>query len=144
MSIILLLHSTDLKMVSQSLMPLSSNQHSAMTWLETYANDFGDHIPNENLIYLSMPTKRSVWRDYVYQMNEFGVPYLQESMFMALWNSIYPNFLIRPWVNVAGKCNTCYYIDAIRRQSKNPALLEAAKQAHQLHRGGLFIIEREA
>jgi hypothetical protein len=130
-------------MVSQALIPLASLQHSAMVWLDQYAKEYGDMIPNKDQIWLSMPTKRAVWGQYTDDMTKLGLPNIAESTFIDLWNSIYPNYLIRPWVDITGKCATCYEIDFIRRKSKSSAVMEAARNCHLLHRGGLFMLERE-
>jgi len=63
--------------------------------------------------------------------------------FYELWDSLYPLSINRSWVSIPGKCNICYYIDQMRRTSTSLDVQKALQQAHLLHRGGLFMLERQ-
>ena len=49
----------------------------------------------------------------------------------------------RPWVDVPGKFSTCYLIDRMRKTATDEEVQRNLGLAHQLHRGGLFMLERE-
>ena len=53
-----------------------------------------------------------------------------------------PYYCIRPWLNVPGKCDTCYEIDKVPRGTQDSKVLNACKQAHILHKAGMFARER--
>ena len=49
----------------------------------------------------------------------------------------------RPSVNVPGKCNTCYLIHQEISKAIDQEVVRHLGIAHQLHRGGLYMLERE-
>ena len=49
----------------------------------------------------------------------------------------------RPSENVSGKCNTCYLIDREKGKATDQEVVRHLGIAHQLHRGGLYMLERE-
>ena len=63
--------------------------------------------------------------------------------FLELWKVLYPNAVDRPRCDIAGKCDTCYNIDVGRKNATCDAEAEQFKKAHLLHRGGLFMLERQ-
>ena len=46
------------------------------------------------------------------------------------------------YAGVTGKCATCYEIDKIRKSNGERIIQEMCKQAHAIHRGGMFMPER--
>jgi hypothetical protein len=70
-------------------------------------------------------------------------PTVDYNTFDALWVNIFPYVRIRVYKSVTGKCWTCHEINRIRRESRDSKVLLAAKRLHQLHRGGMFQLERK-
>ena len=133
----------DLEMVRAAMTPLADSQHFAVIWLEDHFNKFGDHAPNSLETHLSISNKKDVWQEYKKESEEKHLDVVSKERFNELWNTLFPHFLIRPWIDVPGKCETCYEIDTQRRTCKDTAIHEALKQCHHLHRGGLFMPERK-
>lgn len=126
------------------LVPFNDNALFTSGWLEEYFKNYGDHKPNGSEIYISAPTKKCVYDQYVNETEIMGIQSVDISIFYEIWNSMYPNCLLRPWVDVPGKCSTCYEIDCGRKRSTDKKVLKALQQCHQLHRAGLFMLERRA
>lgn len=129
-------------MVQAALTPLADRQQMATYWLFDYFTDFGDHAPNSTETSLSVATKKALWVTYRDEMTQLGHVCVTYEKFIELWNAIFPHFRTRPWINIPGKCDTCYRIDTMRRQSNSRGVHEALKQCHHLHRGGMFMQER--
>jgi hypothetical protein len=131
-------------MVRAAMTPLAdSQQHATSNWIENHFDTYGDHSPNSLETHLSISSKKEVWLVYKKEFEEKGMDVVTKEKFNELWNVLFPHFLIRPWINVPGKCDTCFEIDAQRRTCKDLLVLEALKQCHHLHRGGLFMPERK-
>jgi len=132
-------------MVRAALQPFSQRQQMCRVWMEDYFKTFGDHQPNSEFNKLSVLTKRDVYDTY---KQEFAIkhsparPVVGYSTFTELWNVMFPYVTIRPFVDVPGKCDICFEIDRLRRSSGDRVLQDAARKAHQLHRGGFFMPER--
>jgi hypothetical protein len=131
-------------MICAAMTPLSSKQQSAVTWLEDYANAYGDFVPNGNQIFLSAVTRKDIYEHYFRDLIQFNNPTVSLTVFEDLWRNLFPHVLLRQWCSIPGKCDTCNEIDTIRRKSAVQSVNEAAKEAHVLHRGGFFMFERQA
>lgn len=129
-------------MISDSMLPVAESDIDVSLWLEDTFLTYGDAAPNRNIHQVSSTFKIDLFKKYVKDMTELKRGPVAESRFMELWNSCYPSYLIRPWANVCGKCDTCYMIDCGRRTANDKNTKEALRQAHLLHRGGLFMPER--
>jgi len=68
--------------------------------------------------------------------------FVQLSRFYELWGCLFPLCVNRPWCDIPGKCAVCLEIDRLRRSTKSEPVLLALKEAHLLHRGGMFNQER--
>ena len=116
-------------------------------WLSQYFEPFGDKQPNGDKIQLSINTKRELYEEYCADIKLMDAQaVVSESSFESLWNGLFPAVrIIRSWVNIPGKCNVCMEIDKLRRKQDkcDKATRIALKQAHLLHRGGLFMQERQ-
>ena len=107
-----------------------------------YFDTFGDKSPTcEDEIKVSVSMKKDVWETYMRQLEKSDKK-VSLPRFYELWDSLYPLSINRPWVNIPGKCSICYYIDQMRRKSTSVSVQKALQQAHLLHRGGLFMLER--
>jgi hypothetical protein len=130
-------------MTQAALTPMSSTQQDAVAWLKNYGESFGDFAPNSIDVALSASTKTEVYDDYTKDMLSFGECFISFKVFDELWRVIYPHYKLREWCSIPGKCDTCGEINRLRRTSTISAVREAAKQAHALHRGGFFMLERQ-
>ena len=127
-------------MISNSLLPLSDIDLAL--WLEDCFLTYGDSAPNRNINQVSSTFKKDIWSLYVKEMSNVNKIPVDESRFNEIWLACFPNYLVRPYANVIGKCDTCYKIDYQRRAATDKATKEALRQAHLMHRGGLFMPER--
>lgn len=128
-----------------AIMPASDVQLFCVIWLQQYFYVYGDDAPNSNEVHLAIQHKKDVYNDY---KKEFEVhccpprPIVSYKKFVELWNGIYPEVVARPYADVCGKCKICYEIQRIRSSGAERAVQLKAKEAHLLHRGGLFMLER--
>lgn len=130
-------------MVRSAIQPTATSQVFAMKWIDHYWDAFADFTPNEYQAHISMPTKLDVWQEYVNDMKKISsTPTVSNERFNELWNALFPQYLMRPWINIPGKCETCYEIDQLRKNSTSKQQKIALTQCHLLHRGGLFMKER--
>jgi hypothetical protein len=124
---------------------LADSQQFATVWLENFFSKYGDCAPNRDEIHLLIMQKKELYDQYVddftsSKRNEQIVSY---SRFNELWNVLFPRAISRPWCSIPGKCNTCAEIDRKRRESRESHVQECLRDAHHLHRGGMFMLERQ-
>lgn len=115
---------------------------TAMVWLRNYFVSFGDHQPNGELIRVSAPTKREVWVEYKRAQERKNCAFVKCKRFSELWAAIFPEYQLEKYVNVPGKCDTCFEINARRSAAKSGVVREALKDCHAMHRAGFFMPER--
>lgn len=136
----------DDSMITNSLLPVAEKDIDVALWLEDIFLTYGDHAPNRNIHQISSTFKRDVYIQYMREFEKLpgGIDRkpVDEQRFNEIWNACFPNYLVRPWANVTGKCDICYKIDFKRRTSTDKVTKEALRQAHLMHRGGLFMPER--
>jgi len=132
-------------MAVSALTPSSDLQHEAVIWMDNYFHLYGDKIPNRtDEIHVSLSDKKSLWILYKFDQEQSYSRFISLSTFYNLWNTLFPRYTIREFVDIPGKCLTCYEIDSIRKNnSSNKRVLSAAKELHILHRGGYFQRERD-
>jgi hypothetical protein len=131
-------------MIRAGLASSSSLRADAIIWLENYMRNFADHAPNSDMCHVSVPTKAVLWEEYSKHQSERGLKFVNKKRLLKIWRSVFPHCGVRKYVNVLGKCDTCYSIDAIRKTSTNPQVHRALQMCHFLHRAGLFMLERMA
>ena len=138
--------SADPSMSVSALTPFAEIQHEAVAWMSNYFKMYGDNIPNRSdEIHISLPDKKSLWLLYKdHQEEQNSIRYISLQKFYELWNTLFPRYTIRDFVDIPGKCITCYEIDSLRKNNtSNKTVLSAAKELHVLHRGGYFQRERD-
>jgi hypothetical protein len=94
--------------------------------------------------------KQQVYDDYIkeFQGRERIVDSYKEvklfdlRQFSEVWNVLFPYHVHRSWCDIPGHCKTCGDIEEIRNSSTNIMIQQAAKEAHHMHRSGLFMPER--
>lgn len=130
-------------MVRMSLLPNDPNKILFANWLADYYGEFGDKAPNSLAHYISAPTKRIVYDHYVSDLKKLSEhDPISLNDFYNLWSTLFPHYLLRPVVDVQGKCNTCYLIDKGRKETTDRYILHGYQQAHLIHRGGMIMLER--
>lgn len=122
--------------------PMANAQQNLIVWFERYFAKFGDKAPNRKETELQIMAKTNVYEQYCREMRSIKADVVSISVFDTIWITLFPRCVNRPWCDIPGKCETCYEIDRLRRVCKEDAALERLKQAHHLHRGGLFMLER--
>jgi hypothetical protein len=131
----------DNDMVRSALVPQS--QQYCSVWLDEYFSTYGDKKPNGLQTEISVNTKKEIYEKFVTDAKKNLMSFCSYSTFINLWNAQYPNVKARPWVDVPGKCNTCYLIDREKNQATDKEVVRQLGIVHQLHRGGLYMLERE-
>ena len=123
--------------------PLSDSALFAVLWLRNYF-DLCDRSPNSDKTFVNVSEKSEVYSLYASKIETLatGAKTLQKNKFLSLWSVLFPLCVRRPHCDIPGKCGTCFEIDRIRRESEPRVVQEMCKQAHILHRGGMFMRER--
>lgn len=135
----------DDKMVRASLTPLSDIKQDCIYWLEQYFHNNGDFIPNsDNEIRVNMQVE-DLYDEYIRTKDEdeWDPKVVSYETFSNLWRTLSPNCLTRPYVDIPGKCGTCYEIDRQRKCFESKDVQRLLADAHLLHRGGMFMLERK-
>jgi hypothetical protein len=127
-------------MIRAALMSKSDAHQYCVIWFEEYFRKYGDYAPNRDEVKLAITRKKEIYDLYVEDMKER--PTVQQNKFYEIWNALFPRCVSRPWCDIPGKCNTCYEIDRMRRESRDGEVQEQLREAHLMHRGGLFMLER--
>ena len=131
----------DLSMVRNSLVPFAETQRLAVEWLKNYFDVYGDDSPNSADILVQIMLKGDLYQHYLKDMK--GQPVVAETRFGELWNVLFPHCQRRSYCDQPGKCAVCYEIDKQRRATTDRNHAKMLKDAHLLHRGGMFMQERE-
>lgn len=131
-------------MIQAAMVPDTYKAGLAIEWMLQYFDTYGDQQPNGDLTKLSINTKREIYQEYCADLKLMDPEaVLSETQFSTYWRAMFPSVRIRSWVNIPGKCSTCMEIDKLRKQPCDKVTGKALKQAHLLHRGGLFMLERQ-
>jgi hypothetical protein len=135
----------DTSMAVSALTPSAPVQHEAVVWMNNYFHNYGDTVPNRtDEIHLSLPDKKSLWYLYKEHQEFNDSEYISLEKFYELWQTLYPRYTLREFIDIPGKCITCYEIDSIRKNNRsNENILKAAKKLFVMHRGGYFQRERD-
>ena len=131
-------------MVRNAITPLAENQRQAVEWLKNYFDVYGDDSPNSEETLVQVMLKGDHYRHYVKDMATAGREVVGEPRFGELWNVLFPYCQRRSYCDQPGKCNVCYEIDKQRRTTTDRHHARMLKDAHLLHRGGMFMQERES
>jgi len=137
--------STGTQMCKAAIMPRADAQMYAMVWLDRYVSVYGDDAPTSDEVHLASPQKKMVYKEYETYFTKVCSPpreIVSYKLFIDLWNGLLPEVLSRGYTEVCGKCDTCYQIHQVRTTAKDSATQLKAKEAHLLHRGGIFMRER--
>jgi len=128
-------------MVRSALVP-QSEQHCSV-WLEEYFKIYGDKKPNSLETEIGVNAKKDIYKEYESELKKNHMKPISYSVFINAWNALYPTVKARPWVDVPGKCNTCFLIDREKDTATDKEVVRQLGIVHQLHRGGLYMLERE-
>lgn len=131
-------------MILSSMCPGSEEQIIATTWIESYFEKFADKSPDSEEVQLAITYKKDVYKEYKAARVLANQEPIGHSLFNELWNALFPHYLVRPWLDVPGKCEVCYEIDTARRSTSDSYVQEALRQCHHMHRGGMFMQERRS
>lgn len=131
-------------MIRAALTPMADIQQLATLWLEHYFETYGDQAPNQDETHLHIMQKKDLYILYESEMLKSDPPCATVSYtrFIKLWNVLFPKCRSRPWCDIPGKCDICYEIDRQRRTEEDSVVQDMLKKAHLLHRGGMFMLER--
>lgn len=130
-------------MVRAAITPSAETQRIAMRWMRKFFEVQGDHSPNSDETQLQIMLKADVYKKYCKDMDSQKRPTVQQQRFHEIWKVLFPLVRKRPYCDIPGKCETCYEIDRLRRQENDIHTSRMLQDAHLMHRGGMFHIERE-
>ena len=129
--------------------PNNDSSLFAVVWLKDYF-DLCDKSPDSDKTFVNVAEKSDVYNMYVGELSSMNghldcveANILAKGHFLRLWNVLFPRCIRRPNCDIPGKCGTCYEIDKIRRETDSKKVKQLCKQAHALHRGGMFMKERK-
>ena len=129
-------------MVRNAIVPYGDVQRDAVEWLKNYFDVYGDDSPNSVDTLVQVMLKGDLYKHYVKDMATR--PTVGEPRFGELWNVLFPYCQRRSYCDQPGKCAVCYEIDKQRRCTTDRHHAKMLKDAHLLHRGGMFMLERES
>lgn len=129
--------------VSYALTPNGDAQKSASHWMKLYFS-MCDQSPNSRFTKVNEDFKKEVYQRYVAEVTDLdpSVRLIDENAFIKLWARVYPYCVKRSHCSIPGKCKVCEKIDELRRCCENRSTMLRLQEAHMLHRGGLFMLER--
>jgi hypothetical protein len=113
-----------------------------MIWLENFFEIAGDVAPNKDEVMLAIGSKKEVYDKFEREFLGCNKVALKYETFIEIWNAIYPFYVKRPWCSIPGKCETCFDCDKGRREASSDIENKMWSEAHLLHRGGMFMVER--
>lgn len=124
--------------------PKAERQQTAVQWMSEFFK-LCDNSPNSEFVKVNEDTKKDVFQRYQNEVRDLDadaelVDYIQ---FCALWSRVYPYCVKRTHCSIPGKCWICAKIDKLRRTAEDRLTLLRLKEAHMLHRGGMFMQERK-
>ena len=113
-------------------------------WMETYFNQYGDHIPNSyGQIHLDYIEKTTLYEEYCRDLShthpEAG--FLSYPRFCDLWRSHFKHVSIRKHKGVTGKFQSCSLMIGLRYCCTDPKRRQLLVELHALHRS-MFMLER--
>ena len=128
-------------MVRGAITPMADVQMEAVNWMRRFFEVQGDHCPDSGDIKLQVMLKSDVYKKYCNEMT--GRRVVVQSKFSELWNTLFPYVRRRTFCDIPGKCDICYEIDRQRRKEHDTHTAKMLQEAHLMHRGGMFHIQRE-
>lgn len=105
--------------------------------------DLCDKDPTSYETHCNAGGKNEIWDLYVVEKKNQNANYLEYNDFLDLWNSLFPRVTCRDFKNIPGKCQICWEIDRKRRTNSDRLIQLRLKEAHCMHRGGFFMLERQ-
>ena len=123
----------------------NTRQHIvSFMWMETYFNQYGDHIPNSNgQIHLDFIEKTTLYEEYCRDVS-YAHPdagFMTYPRFCELWKSHFKHVSIRKHKGVTGKCSSCSLMTGLRYSCTDPKRRQLLVELHALHRS-MFMQER--
>lgn len=86
-----------------ALSPTAQMQQYLIVWFERYFAKFGDKAPNRKETDLLIMAKKNVYDQYCREMKGIGEKSVVLSVFITVWNSLFPRYINRPWCDIPGK-----------------------------------------
>lgn len=133
----------DSSMIRNAITPLAEKQRQAVEWLKNYFDVYGDDSPNSEETLVQVMLKGDLYQHYLKDMVAAGREVVCQTRFGELWNVLFPFCQRRSYCDQPGKCSVCYEVDKQRRSTTDRHHAQMLKDVHLLHRGGMFMQERE-
>jgi hypothetical protein len=130
--------------VQCALTPMSDRRQIAVFWMGEFFK-LCDQSPSSEFIRVNEDTKKEVFVRYQAETKELhpDTELLDYDAFCKLWLRIFPYCVKRVHCAIPGKCWVCAEIDRLRRCAEDRLTRLRLKEAHMLHRGGMFMQERK-
>lgn len=132
-------------MIRAALAPKQDSQHHCVLWLEQYFDVYGDKMPNKDETRLALMEVKDLYEQYKADFashTNSTITAVSYEVFCSIWSVIFPDCAMRSYTDIPGKCETCFRIDELRRKSSDETVQKKLSEAHHLHRGGMFMLER--
>ena len=128
--------------ITAALCPLSERQNIAIAWLERFFEWYGDFNPTHDRTGVSVQFKFDVYDKYERQFCDTPQYLISKERLLELWRVLFPHCVKREGCNIVGKCDICYEIESGRKDNGEAVMQEAFSKVHLMHRGGMFMLER--
>ena len=129
-------------MVRSSIIPLAERQRLCSQFLDEYFTVHGDTSPDSDEVMLQIMNNGSLYRIYAKQYA--GRHPVVPSAFNQLWRVCWAKYRKRHYCDIPGSCDICYEVDRGRREEHDLHKAKMWQEIHLLHRGGMFMLERES
>jgi hypothetical protein len=122
-----------------ALTPVAETQQMAMVWLSEYSLLFGDDSPTRDEVHLAAMRKTDIYIDYVKAFQECSRPVVNLNFFWSYGMHYYLKFVSAHMLIFVGNVT---HVSRFKIFANDSRIQWAAKRAHHLHRGGMFMLER--
>lgn len=124
----------------------TGNNRDMMTseWLERFF-ELCDQSPSSDFTRVPADKQIEIYERYIASIGteKWESEPVDIARFGRLWNSLYPHCRYGQECRIPGSCSTCADIDRWRRTSTDEIIHKMCQEAHHIHRGGLFLLERK-
>ena len=133
----------DPRMVRAGLCPMAQAQQICVAWLSDYFLAQGDNEPDSRETLIQVTKREELLIKYKTEMKRRQRQMVDDDTFFELWRCLFPHSKTRPYCDLPGNCTTCADIDNGKRHATTLYEGQRYKEAHFMHRAGLFMLERD-
>ena len=123
---------------------MPTNYMESYVWMEEYFDNLSQWNPQEAEAEVKIKEKQDAYVAYSQAFAGKDADCFSQRRFYEVWSVLFVEYVQRTWCDIPGHCHTCRDIEDLHNKSNDAVTHRALKEAHQLHRGGLFMKERYA